>query len=123
VFVDSNTKCASTIKANLARLKIKDNVTILRLDAIKSIKKLARNKRYFELVFLDPPYYKGLVEKTLIALDEYAIIRTSGFAIAEHSGKDKVPEVISNLKLVRQSAYGDTIVSFYKTLQDKRLGD
>jgi len=123
VFIDNNPSCISTIKKNLISLHIEDNFKVIHKDALKAIKDLNRAKDRFDIVFLDPPYYKSLSEKSLIAIDKCDIIHHSSFVIAEHFKKDALPESLVNLKLVRQSKYGDTAVSFYNPLKDKKLGE
>lgn len=114
-FVDNTGICISTIKKNLKALSISDNIYLVRSDAIKAIKRYGLTKERFNLIFLDPPYSKGLVEKTLIALDGCDIIRPSGFVVAEHRKNDKAPESTGSLGLIRRSIYGDTAISFYKS--------
>jgi len=115
LFVDNNGTCVSTIKKNLKDLAISDNIYLIKSDAIKAIRRYGAAKERFDLIFLDPPYHEGLVEKALMVLGECDIIRTSGFVVAEHSKKDKAPKFAGSLGLCRQSIYGDTAISFYKS--------
>lgn len=112
-FLDNDIACIQTIKKNLKALNILDNVFVIKLDAIKAIKS-GLAKEQFDIIFLDPPYYKGLIEKTLLAIDSCDIIRNSGVIVAEHSKKDKIPEHAGKLGSIRQSVYGDTAITFYK---------
>jgi len=56
-------------------------------------------------------------------IDKYDIITDSGLIIAEHFKSDKAPESIGKLRLIRQSVYGDTVISFYNPLENKKLGE
>lgn len=114
-FVDTDSRCIRTIKENLKSLNILHKMNVIKSDAIRAMGRLASSEESFDLVFLDPPYYKGLTEKTLITINKYDIIRPSGIIVAEHSKKDEVPESVGRFRLVRQSTYGDTVISFYKS--------
>lgn len=41
----------------------------------------------YDLVFIDPPFYKGMVEKTIFLLDKYKWLSTKSFIYVEHESK------------------------------------
>jgi len=125
VFVDNNPRCTAAIKKNLESLGIKilrpasggpqDDISqVLLKDAFKYIKEVNAAGQRFDLIFLDPPYYKDMVKKSLIILNDYNII--TSIVVAEHHRKDELPqpEELSNFKLFRQERYGGTFLSFFK---------
>lgn len=114
-FVDIQKRCIDSIRKNLSRLPLKkQSINIIQYDTLKSIKKLSDRKLRFDIVFLDPPYYGDWVKKCLITLDKYDILNSSSLIICEHFKKDIVPEKVERFKRIRQSRYGDTVLSFYK---------
>lgn len=116
VFVESNARCAAAIKQNLKELGINEGVEVALRDVFKYIKEAAAKGAKFDIIFLDPPYYKDMVKKSLLLLDYYNIITNHSIVIAEHHKKDELPaqEELKNLKLFRQEKYGGTFLSFYK---------
>ena len=70
-------------------------------------------KEVFDLVFLDPPYRDQLVEKTLSAISEAAILAAEGIVVAEHATKEIPPTVKGTLRLDDQRQYGQTMISFF----------
>lgn len=116
VFVDNNPRCIASIKENLESLGIKEGVEVVLKDGFKYINAAAAGGIGFDLILLDPPYYNDMIKKTLILLDNYIIINTSGFIVAEHYQRDDLPQPddLKNLVLCRQEKYGGTILSFYK---------
>lgn len=116
VFVDNNHRCVTAIKKNLEALGIKEDIEVISRDGFKYIKESNQKGLIFDLIFLDPPYYEGIIKKSLILLDNYNIINPSGIVVAEHYKKDDLPQPqeLINLKLYRQERYGGTILSFYK---------
>lgn len=116
VFVDNNKHSINVIKENLEALGLIDNeeIDVIFADVLKAISKFSKGESKFYLIFLDPPYYKSLVKKTLFLLDSYDILTKSGSVIAEHSKHDEVPTSVGKLKLYRSARYGDTCISFYR---------
>lgn len=113
-FVDIERRCIDRIKKNIGRLPIDaQKIRIYRDDALRAIKKLGDSKIRFNIIFLDPPYYKEWIKKCLISLDRYDILNNPSLVICEHFKKDIMPEEVGHLGMVRQSRYGDTVLTFY----------
>ena len=86
-------------------------------DAFKALKKLSRENSRFDIVFLDPPYYRDLAKKTLKMISGCDILAPIGLVVIQHYKKDFLPEEAGGLVLFKRSGYGDTVVSFYKRLR------
>lgn len=135
VFVDNNPRCIAAIKKNLESLGInpvrhccskmgangvsngvKGEAEVVLRDVFKYIKEAKEKGPAFDLVLLDPPYYKDMVKKSLILLDDYNIITRLSVIGAQHYRKDELPQPdkLRNLILFRQEKYGVTFLSFYK---------
>lgn len=121
VFVDKSSECAGIIQDNLTFTKLEEHGTIMTLDVGAALNRLAGKGSVFDLIFLDPPYHKNLVNETLNLLLIHDIMKTDSIIIAEHDAGDAVPEEAGCLQRVRSQKYGDTVVSFYIPRQhDKR---
>lgn len=112
-FVDNSKGCLLTIKQNLLHTKLSDKSSIISMDVFVALKKLSKENRKFDIIFLDPPYNKNLADETLKCLVESDIIEQGGMVIVEHGYKEDVPQQVEFLKKIRYQKYGDTIVSFY----------
>jgi len=120
-FVEKDRNCSLIIEQNLGHVLSKarpDGIkaTVLTADAMESVTKLAKQARRFDVIFADPPYYKGLSEKILQSLDEYDILTNSGCLVIQHYKKDPLPAKQGNLVLFKQSKYGDSFLSFFNHL-------
>ena len=115
IFVDNNSTCVKTIKVNLSTLGDKCPFSqVLKLDAIMAISRFRKENRKFDIIFLDPPYYKGLAKNSLIKIDACDILALHGFVVAEHFIRDSMPEEAGNLVLFKQKKYGDTVITLYR---------
>lgn len=71
------------------------------------------NPEPFDLIFLDPPYEKGLAVKSLTELDSSAFITSTTLVIAEESSGETFPDSLTRLTLLQKRRYGDTGFWFY----------
>jgi len=142
VFVEEDRSCVEKIKHNLSVFAFSRS-RVLALDALRAIRQLRQAHQKFDIIFLDPPYYKGVVyrhyasrglsgdpglrkepeqplaKKTLQTLSDYDILAANGFVITQHFRKDNLPDTLGVLTLFRQSKYGDTVLSFYRKVNPK----
>lgn len=149
LFVEEDRQAVKVIQANLNSLKsqvsgfratiyhetcdMRYETIIINKDVFEAIPLFFNNKQKFDVIFLDPPYYKGkaprlrsgltkeegesLTKKTLQILGAYDILSGYGLVVAQHFKKDKLPETAENLTLVKQASYGDTLLSIYNKEQ------
>ncbi len=123
VFVENNIRCIGRIKnsvVSIGQAVESEQATykgsgcrIIGLDISAALSMLARNKEKFDIIFLDPPYYRDLVKKTLKMLSRCDILSPNGLIICQHFKKDNLPVRENILKLFKQARYGDTVLSFY----------
>ena len=113
VFVEKDIRCINKIKGELLKIK-KTNYEIFIADVFKTIKRLKQERRIFDIIFLDPPYYRDIAKKTLKTLSFYDILAPQGFIIIQHSKKENLPDSLGDLILFRQNRYSETLLSFYQ---------
>lgn len=126
VFVENNGACIKIINDNIALIRGSsvskaqfNDYLVIQTDANEAVKQLSRQKKSFDLIFLDPPYFKGdreesLAKKTLQTLSAYDILPPTGLIIAQYSKQENLPEELGVLSLLKLSVYGDTKLSFYQ---------
>lgn len=106
VFVDRAT--SAVIEANAAHTHFTELSRIMRCDVFTALTHLAAEDTRFDLVFCDPPYGKGLWERTLGVLDASRLLRDDALVVAECGGEERTVPPLSSLSLVREAAYGKT---------------
>jgi len=117
-FVDKAPWAKSCIQRNLASLGLENQGVILSLDVLAGIRKLNKLGRSFPLIFVDPPFHKGLVSKTLFKLDEMDLVQPFGQVVVGHSKHEQNPhEELKKLKLVRTKQIGQANLSFLFRLE------
>lgn len=113
VFVENMRQSSLALEENIKSLGCQDRVQVICQDVFRAIENIRQKGRKFDLIFADPPYYKGTAEKILQTLGECDILQKSGYIIIQHFKKDSVSEKAGNLALWRQERYGDSVISFY----------
>jgi 16S rRNA G966 N2-methylase RsmD len=103
------------IRKSLAQFAYSAKAEVIAADAGRSIERLVRQQRRFDLIFADPPYDEGLVIETLKWLDNGSLLAENGIVVLQHSIRESPEELqILALALTDQRRYGDTMLSFLK---------
>lgn len=112
-FVDNSFKSINLIKKNLELLEnLEKSCKIIKSDAVDFLKK---NKSIiWDFIFIDPPYK---IESRIISdlcgiFSEKKITNKSTIIIYEFFFKRDVSKEISNLKIIKESFFGDKKVLY-----------
>ena len=112
IMFDNNNQALEVATANAAALGIKDRCSIIRADAtIPPL--LPMGSKEAKLVFLAPPYRKGLIPIAYKALVQSGWIAKSSIIIAETAKKEAF-ETLEGCELIVSKTYGDTALYFMK---------
>jgi 16S rRNA (guanine(966)-N(2))-methyltransferase RsmD len=114
ILVDSSFDAGKAIRENLRRLHLTDRAKVWIMPATRALRLLARHGDTFDMIFLDPPYDRQWVDRTLRTIAQERLLRSSGIIIAEHSIREEVEPCYDSLVLHDQRRYGSTLVSFFK---------
>ncbi|AEO08395.1 16S rRNA m2G966 methyltransferase [Buchnera aphidicola str. Ak (Acyrthosiphon kondoi)] len=71
------------LKKNIKNLNI-SNIEIIRTDAIYWLQKTGKP---YDIIFIDPPYYQGLIKKTINLLESKKWIKKNSFIYIEQEKK------------------------------------
>ncbi|MBT3181083.1 MAG: 16S rRNA (guanine(966)-N(2))-methyltransferase RsmD [Deltaproteobacteria bacterium] len=113
VFVEEWGPAIECIRRNLQHCKLTDGATIMKMPVHLAIKTLNKKDRPFDLIFVDPPYEKDLVNKTLDQLANSVLVDENTMIIVEHHPHEPIDEP-KTLILTDSRKYGQTDISFLK---------
>jgi 16S rRNA (guanine966-N2)-methyltransferase len=119
LFVENHPPAAALIRRNLDSLGIESGATVLAIDALHGLEKLAKKINVagtrFDYVFLDPPYAAAEdYERVLKFLGSTDLVATGGIVVTEHRRKFDPPEDFGWLRRFRVLKQGDAALSFYR---------
>lgn len=84
-FVENNKEAIECIKSNLKSTKLEEEGRVLFMDVASSIRALELEGKVFDIIFMDPPYNKGLEEEVIRTLQNSNIIYLNTMIIVEAS--------------------------------------
>jgi len=117
-FVEKGRDALKLIRRNLAQLGLEERSGVLPIEASRAIRILKQSGKTFDLIFMDPPYEKGLIEKTLTKLNFHPIYRRDSILVIEHHRRELLSHAIHGWNLIRQRQMGETVISFLTPQQE-----
>ena len=101
-FIDSAT--TAIIGDNIVRAKF-EGCRNLRGDFERIMRRLAKEGAAFDLIFSDPPYSRGLAQRSLALAAELGLLKSGGLMIVEHGADETLS---GDFELIRAEVYGNT---------------
>jgi len=83
-FIDNNKDSIQSIKENLKKTNLIDNSIVMQMDILSAMNKLSNQGVKANIIFLDPPYSKGLVAPTLDGIFSFELLQNDGIVVVEH---------------------------------------
>jgi 16S rRNA (guanine966-N2)-methyltransferase len=117
VFVESSEAASSCLRENINRLKIADRVRLIHRDLGQGISFLKMTGESFDLIFADPPYGRGWCQLIIPPLLDLSVLESKGTLVLEHDLEEPIPRQVGNWRIGDQRRYGQTRVSFYKSMK------
>jgi 16S rRNA (guanine(966)-N(2))-methyltransferase RsmD len=114
VLVEKNAKTAAVISENLKLTKLSASAELIVKDIYAAIKMLAEQQRKFDIIYIDPPYFKDHYQQVLSEISQCRLLNVHGIVIAESSKQVALADQIETLSIIRRQKYGDTIINFYQ---------
>ena len=110
IFVDQNFKAIKIIKANLQNLNISDQAEVYKNNADRALKALSKRAMQFDVIFLDPPYDKGLIDEALDGIIKFNLLKENGIIVCEFNHKEEIDT--KSFHVIKRYHYGLTDTLF-----------
>lgn len=108
VFVESHPKVAAVLTTNLEKLGLTERSRTLVQDIFRALEILGKESSRFDLVFIDPPYDRNLVNPVLTWLAGSVILTREVEIIVEHGPREPIASRCGSLATRFEKAYGAT---------------
>ncbi len=99
------------IKENLKIVAEPDQVILLNLAVEKTLEAVKKRTMQFDFIFLDPPYYQGLLPKTLELILKQELLKAEGSLIVEYPTKLAIDH--PGFQLQKKRKYGDVSLGVF----------
>ena len=110
VFADSSRESLRLIRENIAHCKAEEGA---RVEAGDYRKILGNQTEPFDIILLDPPYNKGLLDECFRLIAENELLAEDGVIVAEHRREEKMPEELHGFQKQKERRYGIVMLSIY----------
>lgn len=111
-FVDAEQASVRLVLENLRRTGLEEAASVVRGDALSFLEHGGK----YDLVFLDPPYDAGLLEKALEKAIAFDILKDNGIIVCESRIEQELPPVAPPYVLRRAYRYGKIKLTVYDRL-------
>jgi 16S rRNA (guanine966-N2)-methyltransferase len=116
--VERDGEMVRLLGANLSSLSIDKDCLVLHMDVRYALRRLAKEGRRYDVVFLDPPYEAEYVKTTTAALAKHGLCREGGLIVIEHSKREHLGKIPHEWHLEKQRTYGDTVITVLRHLAE-----
>lgn len=116
IFIERSGQALTVLRKNIATCNLAASSQIVQWDITKNLDCLKPHPHAFNLVFMDPPYHKNLVRRSLSHLSTCQCLNADAVVVAEHETGATLEAPGSGLKLDDTRHYGQTSLSFFSQL-------
>ena len=114
-FVDLSKQAAGIIRENLDHTGFAGQAAVIQGDYLSF---LDRCREPFDLIFLDPPYGSGFLEKAMERIQTIDIVSGNGIIVCESGSGSGWPEPRGPYRLQREYRYGRIRTALYRRAAD-----
>ncbi|MBQ8903997.1 MAG: 16S rRNA (guanine(966)-N(2))-methyltransferase RsmD, partial [Oscillospiraceae bacterium] len=100
-FVDNSPASIAVVKENLRHTKLEDSAVVCNMPNSAFLRTTPAK---FDIAFLDPPYGKKLIQRSLPALVN--VMSENGIIVCEHEKECRLPEEEGDFKIHKTYKYG-----------------
>lgn len=115
VFVDESTAAMKLVRENIKRTGL-SNAKTVQADALSYLK----GPEKFDLIFVDPPYDRPVIDKSLSKIIEFDKLNENGIIICESKTETEMPELSDPYKKLREYRYGRVKITAYTKTSDRQ---
>ena len=112
VFIEKSKEALKVIQRNLQASSLEKQTQVVKWDIAKNLNCLRRIPFRYDLVFMDPPYNRDMIQKGLRNLYHSNYLTPKTCIMIEHSALEPVVEKAGEFAVFDQRRYGKTLVTF-----------
>ena len=113
VFIDKASRPLAALRKNLQNFGLLTQSQVIRWNISKNLNCLKPFRNQFDLVFMDPPYQKGLVPVALSNLMRIQCLAPGATIVAEHERQSDITSPDASISVTNQRRYGQTGLTFF----------
>lgn len=111
IFADNSQRSLKITRENIEHCKAEERAEII---AGHYRKVLATLDERVDVIIMDPPYNKGIVDEAMELIAEGDVLNSEGVVLVEHHADEPVREAYGNLVKVKEKRYGTIFLSVFR---------
>ncbi len=111
-FVEFSNNAIAVVLQNIGKLRCADQCHVHKRRVESFLKEGVQS---YDLIFLDPPYGKGLVNSTLTSIYDHGLLAGEGTIVVEHAPQEIIGDRFQNL-IVRSRSTKTTTVTILRSV-------
>ena len=114
-FVEKHAAAHQLITENIRRCGAEKQTTLIKGDALsRGLRQVEARGEAFHLITLDPPYDRGLAERTLAALEAASIWAEETLIVVEHEKDAHLPPPTPHWEQRTHRVYGSSALTIWR---------
>ncbi|NIO05646.1 MAG: 16S rRNA (guanine(966)-N(2))-methyltransferase RsmD [Proteobacteria bacterium] len=113
VFVENARPALDLLRKNISLCGFDSCATVMAMPVTRGLRLMGQRGESFGVIFADPPYGRGCVEKTIRVILKFSILSLNGVIVMEHAPYESPERDQGELITLTQRRYGDTTISFF----------
>ena len=114
-FVEKDTKTFNKLKENLSVLDIENKIELFNKDCLDWLRKPCQGEK-FDLIFVDPPFNKGLAEKIFFLLDKNSYLHKDTIIYLETEKNLDIDFLLESHQIFKEKSFGEKSYRLIKRL-------
>ena len=117
-FIDGSNNAIKVIKSNIEKCKINSTeYSLFRNDFKRALKIFGKKDEKFDIIFLDPPYDKGLIDDALNNIFDNQLCNDGALIICEKSNTEQITVSNENIEVIKEKQYGITDIIIFEYME------
>lgn len=117
VFVESLLEAQGVIEKNRLKLQFESSSLLLRMQDKQALQYLRQQTKSFDLIYMDPPFGKTDILKTLNQLVEWHVLKKAGLVVLEEPYESRLALVLSDYEVVKDKRYGRISIRMLRRIE------
>lgn len=109
-FGDKSRDSMELTKQNISHCRQEENSVTIFGEFEYVLKKIPEKA---DIIFLDPPYKKGLIGDCFKMISDLALLSEEGVIVAEHGAEDMLADQLFGFVKIKEKNYGSIAISIY----------
>ncbi|HEY3174631.1 MAG TPA: 16S rRNA (guanine(966)-N(2))-methyltransferase RsmD [Candidatus Polarisedimenticolia bacterium] len=116
-FIEQGREAIDLLRRNLTVAgDLSNRATVIPADPTRGVPRLEREGRTFDLVFMDPPWSGGELDRGIRIVGRSRLLKEEAIVVGEHEESSE-PPASDHLSPFRTARYGRTALTFYRLLR------